>query len=105
MNSLLLQGGRIISPGDNFDKTADLLIVDGKISAIGPEVSSRAPAGAEQMDVSGLVIAPGLIDLHVHLREPGQGAKETIASGSRAAAAGGFTSIVCMPNTAPSVDN
>ena len=105
MNSLLLQGGRVISPGDNLDKVADILVVDGKINVIGPEAASRAPAGAEQMDVSGLVVSPGLIDLHVHLREPGQGAKETIATGTAAAARGGFTSLVCMPNTSPAIDN
>jgi len=105
MNSLLLQGGRVISPGDNLDKVADILVVDGKINVIGPEAASRAPAGAEQMDVYGLVVSPGLIDLHVHLREPGQGAKETIATGTAAAARGGFTSLVCMPNTSPAIDN
>src|SRR4051812_42826210 len=105
MNSLLLQGGRVISPGDNWDKIADMLIVDGKISAIGPEASSRAGADIQSMDVSGLVVCPGLIDLHVHLREPGQAAKETIATGTAAAARGGFTSLVCMPNTSPAIDN
>src|SRR6476646_8683142 len=105
MNSLLLQAGRVISPGDNLDKVADILVVDGKINVIGPEAASRAPAGAEQMDATGLVVCPGLIDLHVHLREPGQGAKETIATGTEAAARGGFTSVVCMPNTVPPVDN
>src|SRR5205807_10450989 len=104
MNSLLLQGGRVISPGDNLDQVADVLIVDGKISAIGMAASSRA-GDVERMDVSGLVVCPGLIDLHVHLREPGQGAKETIATGTAAAARGGFTSVVCMPNTSPPIDN
>jgi dihydroorotase len=105
MNSLLLQGGRVISPGDHLDKIADVLIMDGKISAIGTEATSRALSGTQRMDVSGLIVCPGLIDLHVHLREPGQGAKETIATGTAAAARGGFTSLVCMPNTSPAIDN
>ena len=102
MNALLLTGGRVIDPANKFDASADLLIVDGKIAAMGKEASAEAPAGAERLDVRGKVVCPGLIDLHVHLREPGQTAKENIASGTAAAARGGFTSIVCMPNTAPS---
>ncbi|HHY87104.1 MAG TPA: dihydroorotase [Verrucomicrobia bacterium] len=105
MNSLLLSGGRVIDPANNLDLSADVLILDGKIAAVGPDASSAAPAGVERLDVSGLVVCPGLIDIHVHLREPGQTAKETIASGTAAAARGGFTSVVCMPNTAPVVDN
>src|SRR5213075_3527977 len=83
----------------------DLLLRDGKIMAIGQDVSNAASAGSERMDVSGLVVCPGLIDLHVHLREPGQSAKETIATGTAAAARGGFTSVVCMPNTSPVIEN
>jgi len=105
MNSLLLTGGRVIDPADHFDALADLLILDGKIAALGAKASVQAPAGTEQMDVSGLIVCPGLIDMHVHLREPGQGAKETIATGTAAAAKGGFTSVVCMPNTSPAIDN
>src|SRR6266446_1857403 len=105
MNSLLLSGGRVIDPANGFDTVADLLITDGKIAAIGPKLSSKAPADAERMDVAGLVVCPGLIDLHVHLREPGHAAKETIATGTAAAARGGFTSVVCMPNTSPPIDN
>ncbi|HEU5122974.1 MAG TPA: dihydroorotase [Verrucomicrobiae bacterium] len=105
MNSLLLSGGRVIDPANRLDLSADLLIVDGKIAAVGKDASSQAPADAERMDVSGLVVCPGLIDLHVHLREPGQTAKETMATGTAAAARGGFTSVVCMPNTSPSIDN
>ncbi len=104
MNSLLLVGGRVIDPANRLDSTADLLVLDGKIAAVGKDAASRAPAGIERMDVKGLVVCPGLIDLHVHLREPGQTAKETIATGTAAAARGGFTSIVCMPNTMPAVD-
>jgi dihydroorotase len=105
MNSLLLTGGRIIDPANQIDQVADLLISDGKIKAIGPSAASQAPADVERMDVAGLVVCPGLIDLHVHLREPGQTAKETIATGTAAAARGGFTSVVCMPNTSPTIDN
>jgi len=99
MPNLLLRHGRIIDPANRRDETADLAIVDGRIAAM-------IPAGGvfEEIDCRGLVVAPGLIDLHVHFREPGQSAKETIATGARAAAAGGFTSVVCMPNTLPAVD-
>jgi dihydroorotase len=105
MNSLLLTGGRVIDPANLFDAVADIFITDGKISAIGPDAAKQAPHEAERMEVTGLVVCSGLIDLHVHLREPGQAAKETIATGTAAAARGGFTSIVCMPNTSPAIDN
>ena len=105
MSSLLLTGGRVIDPAKGYDGVADLLIMDGKIAALGPKLSTKAPANAERMDVVGLVVCPGLIDLHVHVREPGQAAKETIATGTAAAARGGFTSVVCMPNTSPAIDN
>src|SRR2546423_7499559 len=78
---------------------------DGKIAALGKEAASSVPAGVERLVVKDLVVCPGLIDLHVHLREPGQTAKESIASGTAAAAQGGFTSVVCMPNTSPAIDN
>ncbi|HVV70458.1 MAG TPA: dihydroorotase, partial [Verrucomicrobiae bacterium] len=105
MKALLLVGGRVIDPANHFDAVADVLVSEGKIAALGGEASARAPSGTERMDVSGLVVCPGLIDLHVHLREPGQGAKETLATGTAAAARGGFTSVVCMPNTSPAIDN
>src|SRR5207248_2867808 len=105
MSSLLLDGGRVLDPANRLDRRADLLIADGKIAAIGPEAKSKARPDTERIDVSGLVVCPGLIDLHVHLREPGQGAKETIATGTAAAVRGGFTSLVCMPNTSPAIDN
>src|SRR5204862_883235 len=99
MSSLLLTGGRVVDPANRVDGVADVAIKDGKIATVG----EKAGAGfeGERMDVSGLVVCPGLIDLHVHLREPGQAAKETIATGSASAARGGFTTIVCMPNTSP----
>jgi dihydroorotase len=105
MNSLLLTGGRLIDPASHLDATGDVLILEGQIAAAGPGAASRAPADVERMDVSGLVVCPGLIDLHVHLREPGQTAKESIATGTAAAVRGGFTSLVCMPNTTPAIDN
>lgn len=105
MNSLLLTGGRVIDPANRLDSSADILIVDGKIAAVGPDASAKAPSEAERMDCSGMIVCPGLIDLHVHLREPGQTAKESIATGTASAARGGFTTVVCMPNTSPSIDN
>lgn len=105
MNSLLLAGGRVVDPANQRDEIADLLILDGRVAAIGPEASKQAPADIKKIDATGLVVCPGLIDLHVHFREPGQTAKETIASGSAAAVRGGFTSVVCMPNTSPTIDN
>ena len=105
MNSLLLTGGRVVDPANRFDSIADLLILNGKIAAIGSDAAKQAPRDIETFDAKGLVVCPGLIDLHVHFREPGQTAKENIASGTAAAARGGFTSVVCMPNTSPSIDN
>ena len=99
MKNLLIKNGRIIDPANNRDEKGDLFIEGGRISAGG------AKGDFETLDATGLVVAPGLIDIHVHLREPGQSHKETIATGTRAAAAGGFTSIVAMPNTTPAADN
>ena len=103
MNSLLLTGGRVIDPANHLDSQADVLILNGRISAVGKKIS--APAGVETFDAKGKIVCPGLIDLHVHFREPGQTAKENIASGTAAAARGGFTSVVCMPNTSPAIDS
>ena len=103
MNSLLLTGGRVIDPANNFDAVADVLILNGKISAVGKNLSAHGDI--ERFDAAGKIVCPGLIDLHVHFREPGQTAKENIASGTAAAARGGFTSVVCMPNTSPAIDN
>lgn len=105
MNSLLLTNGRVIDPISGFDATGDVLLVDGKIAAVGNQASSKAAVDSERLDLNGLVVCPGLIDSHVHLREPGQSAKETIATGTMAAARGGFTSILCMPNTSPPIEN
>src|SRR5881296_4570840 len=103
MRPLLLKGGRVIDPSRGFDQVADVLIQDGKIAAVGTGLG--IPDGAEVRDVRGNVVAPGLVDIHVHLREPGNEDVETIASGARAAAAGGFTAVCAMPNTDPVTDN
>ena len=106
MKSLLITNGHIIDPANGIDRVGDLYLTDGKVGRIDLEGSARHPAeDLEVIDATGLVVAPGLIDLHVHFREPGQSAKETIASGAKCAAAGGFTSVVCMPNTSPSIDS
>jgi dihydroorotase len=99
---LLIKGGRIIDPSRAMDGTGDILIEDGRVHSVGTDVSDE---GAEVFDASGLVVAPGFIDLHVHLREPGEEYKETIATGAAAAVAGGFTSVCAMPNTKPVNDN
>jgi len=92
----------VVDPANQLDAIADVLIEEGRIAAVGPKLQVT---GAERLDASGLVVAPGFIDMHVHLREPGFEYAETIESGSRAAAAGGFTTICCMPNTSPVNDN
>ena len=105
MSSLLISGGRVLDPAARFDEVTDVLIVAGKIAAVGAEAAAQATPDAERFDATGLIVCPGLIDLHVHLREPGQTAKETMKTGTAAAARGGFTTVVCMPNTAPAIDN
>ncbi|MBF0370861.1 MAG: dihydroorotase [Magnetococcales bacterium] len=98
----LIKGGRVVDPAASFDATADLLIVDGVIREVG---RVDPPAGCRVIDADGLTVAPGLVDMHVHFREPGFEYKETIAGGSQAAAAGGVTSVAAMPNTAPANDD
>ena len=100
---LVLRGGRLLDPASDRDGTGDLLVEDGEIADVGR--LDDLPEGARELDVSGLVVAPGFVDLHVHLREPGGEHKETIRSGARAAAAGGFTTVWAMPNTDPPVDD
>lgn len=102
MAKLLIRNGRVIDPASRRDEIADVLIENGFIAAAGLNLDTT---GAEQFDASGMVVAPGFIDMHTHLREPGFEHAETIESGSRAAAAGGFTSVCAMPNTAPVNDN
>ena len=98
----IIKNGRVLDPANRLDKVCDILIEDGKIAKVGADLSA---AGAEIINAAGKVVVPGLIDMHVHLREPGQEAKEDFVSGSRAAAAGGYTTIATMPNTKPVVDN
>ncbi|MCF7708719.1 MAG: dihydroorotase [Verrucomicrobia bacterium] len=105
MESLLLKGGRVIDPGNRLDAVADVLILDGLIAAVGKDAGAKAPADIRVVQVDGLVVTPGLVDMHVHLREPGFTSKENIATGTAAAARGGFTSVLCMPNTEPVIDN
>ena len=102
MSRILIRNGRIIDPANEIDITGDLLIRDGKIDRIDDRIEIEA---SQTIDATGLIVTPGLIDMHVHLREPGFEHKETIASGTRAAAAGGFTSVACMANTNPVADS
>jgi dihydroorotase len=99
--SLLIRGGHVVDPSSGMDNVADVLLCDGRVAAVG-KITEKAD---DVFDAKGLVVAPGFIDLHVHLREPGQSYKESIASGTQAAAAGGFTSVCAMPNTAPVNDS
>ena len=101
--SLLIKGGRIIDPAGGLDMAGDILVEDGKIVRVAKEI--KPENSMEVIHAAGKLVVPGLIDMHVHLREPGLEAKETIATGTRAAARGGFTSVACMPNTKPVVDN
>lgn len=101
--SLLIAGGRVVDPSAGVNEDLDVLLLDGRIAHIGREIVP--PVGVRSVSASGLVVAPGFVDLHTHLREPGQEHKETIASGARAAARGGFTTICAMPNTEPALDS
>ena len=100
---LVIKQGRVIDPVNGIDKITNVICVDGKVSAVTDTVPARF-ADAETIDASGKWVVPGLVDMHVHLREPGREDKETIATGTRAAAAGGFTAVACMPNTQPALD-
>ncbi len=104
MKPLLIRGGRIIDPSQNMDEIANLLITEGKISHLGRE-KTPPQSGYDVLEAQGLIVCPGFIDLHCHLRDPGYEEKETIASGTQAAARGGFTTVCCMPNTSPPLDN
>src|SRR5690242_20929217 len=101
MSATIIKNGRVIDPANGRDEVADIFIVNGRIA----QKSDVKNLKSDEIDAKDLIVAPGFIDIHVHLREPGFGHKETIASGARAAAAGGFTTIVCMPNTSPAADN
>ena len=99
---LLIQNGTVINPGDQTESKADVLVEDGKIKKIAPKQKVKAD---RVIDAEGCYVMPGFIDMHVHLRDPGQEDKETVETASRAAVHGGFTTIVAMPNTKPAVDN
>jgi dihydroorotase len=108
MKPILIRGGRVVDPSSGVDADRDLLLKDGRVAAIDASGRLNAAAkrdGAEILDAKGQIVAPGLVDIHVHLREPGQGYKETIASGTAAAVAGGFTAVCAMPNTVPVNDS
>ena len=110
MNPLLIRGGHLIDPAAGIDGLKDILLKDGRVAEIATPGKIKPSNGAsgpdpQVLDATGLIVAPGLVDIHVHLREPGQGHKETIATGTRAAAAGGFTSVAAMPNTRPVNDS
>jgi dihydroorotase len=108
MKPILIRGGRVVDPASRVDAERDVLLKDGRVAAVDAPGKLNAVAkqdAAEILEVKGLIVAPGLVDIHVHLREPGQGYKETIASGTSAAAAGGFTSVCAMPNTVPVNDS
>ncbi len=105
MTATAIRGGHLIDPAAGVDLPKDILLKDGRVAEIAGPGKLKQANGAEVLDATGLILAPGLIDMHVHLREPGQGYKETIASGTAAAAAGGFTSVAAMPNTNPVNDS
>jgi dihydroorotase len=105
MTALVIRGGQLLDPAAGVDALKDILLKDGRVAEIAAPGKLKLANGAESIDATGFVVAPGLIDIHVHLREPGQGYKETIATGTAAAAAGGFTSVAAMPNTVPVNDS
>lgn len=105
MKTLLIRNGHIVDPSQKLDKVGNLLIIEGKIAWLGSKDTSPPSSNYETFDASGLIVCPGFIDMHCHLRQPGFEEKETIASGSLAAAKGGFTTICCMPNTKPPIDS
>ena len=105
MTSLVIRGGHVVDPSAGIDAPKDILIRDGRVAEIASPGKLKSANGAQALDATGLTVAPGLIDIHVHLREPGQGYKETIATGTAAAAAGGFTAVAAMPNTTPVNDS
>jgi dihydroorotase len=104
-NNVLIKNGRVIDPANNLDKPCDVLIIDGKIAEVGKLNGAVEKTVDRVIDATGKLVTPGLIDIHVHFREPGDEEEETIASGSAAAVAAGFTSVVCMPNTNPTIEN
>ena len=102
---LAITGGRVIDPSQGIDRIADVLISNGKIESVIDTSSGSAPVGYQKIDANGMIVSPGFVDLHTHLRDPGQEWKETISTGTRAAAHGGFTTVCAMPNTDPVQDS
>ncbi|MGA2231893.1 MAG: amidohydrolase family protein, partial [Tepidisphaeraceae bacterium] len=107
MSTLLISGGTLLDPSQNLQKEADVLIRDGKIAAVGANLRADSNSGPidQTIEAKGCFVTPGLIDIHVHFREPGDEEEETVATGAAAAVAGGFTTVCCMPNTKPPLDN
>jgi len=105
MKSLLIRGGHLVDPGQGMDETGSLLITEGRVSWLGRGDVAPPQPDYDVIPAEGLVVCPGFVDVHCHLREPGFEQKETIATGTRAAARGGFTTVCCMPNTSPPLDN
>lgn len=103
MSNLVIVGGRVIDPANQIDEVTDVILAAGQVERLGPH--SRPDGSCPIFDASGCIVTPGLIDMHVHFREPGQEEKETIASGAAAAVEGGFTTVCCMPNTQPALDD
>lgn len=103
-NTIVISGGKVIDPANKRNGEFDLLIENGKIAAVDKPGAFKSKSGATVIDATGKIVTPGLIDIHVHLREPGFEWKETIATGTAAAVAGGFTTVCCMPNTNPAID-
>jgi dihydroorotase len=102
---LLIKNGRVLDPASKTDAALDVLLDGEKIKEVAPAGTISGPQGTEIVEATGLIVAPGFIDIHVHLREPGQESSETIETGTRAAARAGFTAVCCMPNTQPVNDN
>src|SRR4051812_49759837 len=102
MQTIHISGGRVIDPSQGIDRVTDLWLSRGRVAALGAEGYEEAEV---VIDATGLIVCPGLIDLHVHLREPGNEEDETIATGAEAALAGGVTAVACMPNTVPAIDS
>ena len=105
MPAILIRNGRLIDPLNDVDEVADVLLVNGQVERVGTQTRPAAAEGATVIDAAGCIVSPGLIDVHVHFREPGQEEKETIATGAASAVNGGFTTVCCMPNTKPALDD
>ncbi|HEX3722325.1 MAG TPA: amidohydrolase family protein, partial [Nitrolancea sp.] len=100
--AIVFRNGRVVDPSQGVDAVADLWVEDGRVVAVGSQI--EAPVGAEIVDAQGLIVTPGLVDVHAHLRDPGYLAKETLETGAASALRGGFTAVCCMPNTNPALD-